>query len=762
MSRKTRAQAPRKPQPPSDKDAILAGKKLIAVLSVLLAGATVALYSRVIGYSFVVLDDREYVTGNSHVQEGLTWSTVKWALTSTETAAYWHPLTWLSHALDCQLFGLNPAGHHFDSVLIHALNAALLFLLLVWITKRVGASLFVAALFAVHPLNVESVAWVAERKNVLCTLFLILTIAAYVHYVRKPQWQRYLAVAGLFAAGLMAKPMITTLPFVLLLLDYWPLERTPWSKGEGSEGERSRGERSRGETGAANGVTPVSWTRLVLEKVPLLVLSAASSQITLIAQRRVEVTLAELPLRARIGNALVAYALYLWKMIWPARLAAFYPHPVTIPAWQLLSAVLVLLAGTVLVIIFRRKPYLPVGWFWFLGTLVPAIGLVQVWKQGMADRFAYIPLIGIFIMIAWSLDDWAEARKMRTIWRAIPALCLLTILSCISWRQMDAWRSEYALWNHTVRVTEQNPLAHQSLAHALMSPNVAMTADDLRGFSTQQERLDAARQHYEAALELYRQMAQQTDMRLGVQDMVVVLTDLGNVAQLENRLEDARQNYEAALKVYRGMATRPEMQSPKMSALLNDLGALDQLQDRLVEARQHYEEAYRSYSQLSHPEEHLAGQAAALTNLGNLDRLQQRTEDARRHYEEAVRIREQLAEQNPSGYLPDLAATLKRLGSVDQVQQRLDDARQHFEEAVKIYRRLAQQSPARYLPDLASTLSNLGFVAQLQDRVADSRVDYTEAMTIYRKLTQSDPRYRDDAARVETGLRELGERVPSR
>ncbi|MGA2965303.1 MAG: tetratricopeptide repeat protein [Terriglobales bacterium] len=749
---KTRAQAGTKPNPKGHPGtgSFLTGKKLNAVLCVLLAAVTIVLYTPVLGYGFVILDDQEYVTGNPHVQEGLNWSTIQWAFTSTETAAYWHPVTWLSHALDCQLFGLNPAGHHFDSVLIHALNAALLFLLLVWMTGRVGASLLVAALFAVHPLNVESVAWVAERKNVLSTLFFFLAIGAYVRYVRKPDWQRYLAVVGLFIAGLMAKPMITTLPCVLLLLDYWPLNRT--TLGGGEVGQVS-----------ASGIPRVSWTRLVLEKVPLLLLSAASSQITLIAQRRVELTLEELPFSARAENALVSYGLYLWKMLWPDRLAAFYPHPVTIPAWQLLSAALVLLVGTVLVIIFRRKPYLPVGWFWFLGTLVPVIGLVQVWKQGLADRFAYIPLIGIFVMIAWSLDDWAEAREIRTVWRAIPALCLLTILSCISWQQIRTWKSEYALWNHAVRVTEQDPFAYQSLAHALMNPNVAMTANDLQGFRTNQERIDAARQNYEAALEGYRQMAQQTNMRLGLPGMVVTLTDLGNVAQLENRLEDARQNYEGALKAYRRLAPRPDMQSPKMAALLNDLGALDQVQNRLEDARQHYEEALRSYSQLSHPEEHLPGLAATLSNLGNLDRLQKRTDDARRHYEEALRIREQLVEQNPSGYLPDLAATLNRLGSVDQVEQRLDEARQHFEEAVKIYRPLAQQSPERYLPDLAGTLSNLGLTARLQKQLADSRVYYTEAMNIYRNLAQHDPaRYASNAARVEARLQELGKKVPSR
>ncbi len=257
------------------------GKKLNAFIFVLLAGATIALYSPVLGHSFIVFDDREYVTANPYVHDGLRWSTIKWAFRST-TAANWHPLTWLSHALDCQLFGLNPAGHHFDSVLLHSLNAGLLFLLLVWATKRVWPSLLVAALFAVHPINVESVAWVAERKNVLSTLFFFLTIAAYGRYVRKPDWQRYLLVAVLFAAGLMAKPMVITLPFVLLLLDYWPLDRV--LRGKISNDTNFGGE------------TKLTFSKLLLEKVPLLLLSAASAWITMKVQKGAEHSLEEFTL----------------------------------------------------------------------------------------------------------------------------------------------------------------------------------------------------------------------------------------------------------------------------------------------------------------------------------------------------------------------------------------------------------------------------------------------------------------------------------
>jgi hypothetical protein len=414
---KTRAQVRKRPSPkaPPTTGTFATGKKLNTILCALLAVATIALYSPVIGYSFVVLDDRDYVTANFHVHGGLAWNTIKWAFTST-AAANWHPLTWLSHALDYQLFALNPAGHHFDSVLIHALNAVLLFLLLAWVAKRVGPSLLVAALFALHPINVESVAWVAERKNVLSTLFFLSAVGAYAWYVQKPDWRRYLLVAALFAAGLMAKPMVITLPFVLLLLDYWPLGRTA------------------GSPPSVVRVPQWAVSRLLLEKIPLLFLSAASAWITLKAQRTGYAvrTLKQFPLAIRIENAVVAYGLYLWKMLWPARLA-LYPHSaIALPAWQWILSSLVLIGVTALVVTFRSKRYLPVGWFWFLGTLIPVIGLVQVGEAAMADRYAYVPLIGIFVMIAWSFADLAEAKTVRTVWRVIPALCVLAALGFVT------------------------------------------------------------------------------------------------------------------------------------------------------------------------------------------------------------------------------------------------------------------------------------------------------------------------------------------
>jgi len=743
---KARAQGRKRPNPKAPLRTVpfLTGKNLNSILCVLLVGVTIALYSPVIGHSFIALDDSDYVTANSHIHGGLSWSTIKWAFTSTE-AANWHPLTWLSHALDYQLFVLNPAGHHLDSVLIHALNAMLLFLLLVWVTKRVGPSLLVAALFALHPLNVESVAWVAERKNVLSTLFFILTIGAYVRYTQKPELRRYLLVAAVFAAGLMAKPMVITLPFVLLLLDYWPLGRTPGSRS------------------SAVRVPQSAVSKLLLEKIPLLFLSAASAWITLKAQRVAVRTFEDLPLGIRIENAVVAYGLYLWKMLWPARLA-FYPHPVIgLPVWQWILSALVLISATAVVVRFRRKRYLPVGWFWFLGTLIPVIGLVQVGEYAMADRYAYVPLIGIFVMIVWSLADLAEAKKVRAVWLVIPALSVLTALGFATSRQMGYWESDYELWSHTLEGAE-NPLTHNALGVALMHPDSEMTRHQLENLGTERNRMDEARRHFERALELRQPLAQQNPGAY-LPDMARTLNNLGNLDRLQNRMDEARQHCEGALEIYRQLAQQnPHVYVPYLAATLNNLGSLDRLQNRMDEARQHDQEALKIHRQLAeqNPAKYLPNIAMTLNEFGFLDASQNRMDEARQHYEEALKIDRQLAEQSPAAYLPDLAMTLTDFGLLDASQNRMDGARQHYGEALKIHRQLAEQDPAVYLQDMAMTLNNLARVDRLQNRIEESRAYYTEALTAYRKLAQGDrARYAGDVARVEASLEDLGRKAPS-
>jgi len=424
-------------------------EKRNVILCLLLVVATLALYNPVNRHPFVNYDDDRYITENPHVHNGLTWRTITWAFTATEQGN-WHPLTWLSHALDYQLFHQNPAGHHFTSLLIHAANAVLLFLFLMYATRRLGPSLFVAALFALHPINVESVAWVAERKNVLCTFFFFATLIAYGWYARQPDWRRYLVFAGLFVLGLMSKPMVITLPFVLLLLDYWPLGRI---------------------RGGHADATAAPLSKLVVEKLPLIALSAASAVITMQAQRAGGAmrSTAQFSLAVRLENAVMAYAMYLWKMIWPSHLSPIYPHPGdSLAGWQVGTSALVLLAVTAVALKFRARRYLLTGWLWFLGTLVPVIGLVQVGDQAMADRYAYIPLVGIFIMIAWRIADLADSKQIGLVVRVIPAACVLLALSFATNRQLGYWSSNYDLWTHAVAVTGRNFIAQDNLGGALL------------------------------------------------------------------------------------------------------------------------------------------------------------------------------------------------------------------------------------------------------------------------------------------------------
>ncbi len=490
-----------------------------SMVCLLLAVVTLALYNPVTSHPFANYDDDRYVVNNPHVRQGLTADTFKWALTSAEQAN-WHPLTWMSHALDCSLFRLNPVGHHFTSVLLHAVNVVLLFLLLMWATGRLGPSLFVAALFAIHPINVESVAWVAERKNVLCTMFFFLTIWAYGWYSRKAKWKRYLAVAALFAAGLASKPMVITLPFVLLLLDYWPLRRVRSAKME---------------TGVM--LPTFSWWRLVVEKLPLLALSAASAVITMQAQQAGGAirTTTEVSFGARIATAIWAYAMYLWKMVWPARLAPMYPHPGgSLAAWQVMVAAAVLIAVSAIVWRFRARRYLLVGWLWFLGTLVPVIGLVQVGEAAMADRYAYIPLIGIFVMIAFGVADWTKEEKLG-FWPAIAAAAILIGLALATHRQIGYWQSNTDLWSHTLAVTENNFVAENNLGGALIlegkeeeahahfqaaariNPRDPMSRSNLGIYFQHHDQMREAVAEYEAAIELTSDpgLLAQTYVKLG-------------------------------------------------------------------------------------------------------------------------------------------------------------------------------------------------------------------------------------------------------
>ena len=441
-------------------------------LALLLIVATVALYHPVKRYPFITYDDRDYIIRNFQIQSGLDWDTVQWAFT-TFYCSNWHPLTWLSHALDCQLFHLNSTGHHDTNVLLHALNAALLFWVLWRATGYAGRSFVVAALFALHPINVESVAWISERKNVLSMFFFLLALGAYRWYALKPRVGRYFAVASLFVLGLMAKPQVITFPCVLLLWDYWPLQRM-FPPARDSFG-----------TALDTQVPAKCFGWLLLEKLPLFALSAASAVLTIKAQKAsgaLNGSFTSYAFPIRLENAIVSYVRYMGKAVWPVHLAIFYPHAESLlNPWQVAGAAVLLLAMTALVIAGRRRRYFLVGWFWFLGTLIPMIGLLQVGGQAMADRYAYLSFIGLFLMICWGVADFqpgprtadsslAEEEEVAASarWLTIASLAMLLTLTAVAHRQLWYWRNSVALWEHAAEVTDGNWMAEDFLG-ALMT-----------------------------------------------------------------------------------------------------------------------------------------------------------------------------------------------------------------------------------------------------------------------------------------------------
>lgn len=429
-----------------------------------MALAVVAVYRQVLGYPFIKFDEEIYVTKNPHVLAGISLDGVVWAIKSLDGGS-WHPLTWLSHMLDCQIYGLEPGGHHLTNLLLHIANTLLLFWFFNRTTGAFWKSSFVAALFALHPLHVESVAWVAERKDVLSTFFWLLAMQTYVSYVEVPGIHRYLLVLLVFFLGLMAKSMVVTLPLVLLLLDIWPLKR--YRSGHGDESDaRVDPERLKKPIGKE-----ASAARLVLEKLPMIVLAASLGLITIVAQQHAGAlnTLEAFPLEPRMANALISYVRYIGKMVWPYGLAIFYPHPVSWPFWQVAASGLLLVVLSYVVMRWsKRYPYLAVGWLWYMGTLIPVIGFIQVGSQAIADRYTYVPLIGLFIMIAWGVPELLKKWHYQGSFLFVSAFGLLLLLMIISSAQVRCWQNSVTLFAHATEVTENNYLAHGNLAAVLM------------------------------------------------------------------------------------------------------------------------------------------------------------------------------------------------------------------------------------------------------------------------------------------------------
>ena len=576
------------------------------LLCIVMPLITLAIYAQTANHDFINFDDTIYVTDNPVVKDGLTARTVTWAFTAT-TASNWHPLTWLSHMTDVQLFGLKPGGHHITSVIIHIASALLLFLLLVQITAAPWQSLFVATLFALHPLHVESVAWIAERKDVLSGLFWTMTLLLYVRYVKRPDAGRYLAALACFAVGLMTKPMLVTLPLVLLLLDWWPLNRL----SPGGDGEDSM-------------LKSVAAT-LLKEKIPFLLLSALSSALTIYAQHHggAMATLDKAPFGLRISNAIIAYATYISDTFWPHDLAMLYPFPTSILLGQLVGAALLLLMISAGVLYTgRRFPWLAVGWLWFLVTLLPVIGLIQVGGQSHADRYTYIPLTGLFIMIAWGVPQLLQGWRWKRYALAILAGVSVCAMTAMTWHQLGYWRNNITLYRHTLAVTSDNYLI-------LNNYGIAM---DQSG-------------DYEAALQLYQEA-----LRVWPRS-AFAHNNMGAVLARKGRHAEAIEHYQAALRLKPDYA----MAVVNIGRSLAGLG-------RNNEALTQYEQALKLDP--ASVDVHLS-MAILLMKSGQRD-------VARQHYETVLRLD------------PFSARAPVNMGVELAQQGRLDEAGDYFRQALAI------------------------------------------------------------------------------
>lgn len=659
-----------------------------------------------------VFDDKPYVVENQHVQTGFSTSAMKWALTAVQ-CANWHPLTWLSHMLDCRLYDLNPLGHHLTNLLFHMANALLLLFVLKRMTGSFWRSSFVAALFAIHPVHVESVAWVAERKDVLSTFLWLLTIWVYLGYAGRPDLRRYVLVVIVFALGLMAKPMLVSLPIVMLLLDYWPLRRLSLERAKDR---------------------PWAGWKLLWEKVPLLALSAGSCVVTYLAQRTggAVIEIARFPLGMRIENALVAYAKYIGKMFWPGGLAAYYPYPLHgLPVWQIAGASLLLVAVSVLVIKRARvQPYLGVGWLWYLITLVPVIGLVQVGEQSMADRYTYVPLIGLFVMIAWGVPELlgrlVPASAERSFSPHLPVLAVIVIpaLMVSTSLQVRYWKSDLTLFQRAVRVTSENKMAHNNLGLALaeqgeldqavhhceealaIDPNYVDAHINLAHVLIQQGKTDEALAHYEEALEinpdaqkaatgLANVLAEQGDMDSAIAQYSKVLEADPNNADAhynlalavfkQGRISDAVSHFARALEI-----------NPRYAKAHNNLGMIRAGQGELEEAIAHYSAALRIKSDYAQAHHNLA---MVLVGQGKLD-------EAIDHFLAAVQAE------------PDYAEAHNNLGIALALAGRLDEAVSHFAKSVQLE------------PDYADAHFNYALALSGQGKSDEAIAHYSQGLRI--------------------------------
>jgi protein O-mannosyl-transferase len=605
----------------------------VVLVCVALAAGTIAAYWPTIDAQFVNIDDPTYVVDNLHVQRGITVENVKWAFT-TFHFSNWHPLTWLSYMLDCELFGVNPQAMHRVNLGLHIANTLLLFAWLKRLTAALGASAMVAALFALHPLHVESVAWIAERKDVLSTFFLILTLWAYTACVQRRCAGRYAASLLFLALGLLSKAMLVTVPFMLLLLDVWPLRRLDLAPGAGWR----------------------NASRLFLEKLPFFAVAGVSSYLTFRAQQQGEsvASFIHLPFTERFENALVSFARYLGKMLWPADLAVFYPHPGEWSALQVVAAAaLVSVVSVLAVLSIRRCPYLFCGWFWFVGTLVPVIGLVQVGGQSMADRYTYVPSIGLFIAVVWAARQLLLTRRFSIGIGFAVGAAIIAGAAVLTWRQAGHWRSSLALFTHAEKVTPPNVTTLNNLGDALQEIG----------------RTDEATQKFKAALELDP-------------ESFWAWGNLGNVNMGAGRIDEAIKYYQRGLRL-----------KPNSSELHYNLGLAFTAKQDFTQAIHHHEQALaldpfylearlnlgNAYLSAANADAAVTNYIAALQlkaghapthyNLGNARLTQRRPEDAIKHFAEAARLDPSFADAHRQ-----LAAALRQAGQAAEAAAPLERA----------------------------------------------------------------------------------------
>jgi tetratricopeptide (TPR) repeat protein len=647
--------------------------------------ATLALYVQVGRHDFVYYDDPRYVTENPHISGGLSPEAVRWAF-SIGYAGNWHPVTWISHMADISLFGQNAGAHHLMSVAYHLANVILLFSALTLMTGSLWRSAFVAAIFALHPLQVESVAWVAERKNVLSTLFWLLTLVCYLRYVQYRSRRWYLLAIGSFCLGLMSKPMIVTLPFCLLLLDYWPLGRWQRKASLASPGNRKKPTKQ-----IRKDLSPGD---LIREKIPFLVLSAASIVVTYVAQSRERAVIGfdGFPTFMRVANAVVSYVTYLHQFLWPRGLAVFYPHPSIFVPWQVFLDFVLLLVITILVIRgAARHPYLPVGWFWFFGTLAPVIGLVQVGMQSRADRYMYVPMIGLCILAAWGVPDllrhfqFSRKSALGIAAGAVLGGCLVT-----TWMQLQHWKNTWTLFTHALDVTVGNYVAHSAIGSEFV----------------RQGRIDEAVTHYSEALRLWP-------------GYFVVHNNLGIILAQRGRTHEAIDHYLASLR----FNPRSAETHVNLGSALLDVGETEK-------ALEHFREAVRldpnsagAYNGLGIAQSNLGQWQEALSSLTQAVHLRPESagiwSDLGNAYSRSGQINEAVQCLEKSLQLgPKNAQTHYNLGVALAIAGRTSDAIAHYQEAVQIR------------PDYADAYNNLGMIFAAQGMMEKAITSFSAAVRI--------------------------------